>query len=101
MKKIIYPLAVTMLALVSCKKDYTCSCTNTRIETSDSGSTSSVSSSKITVKDVKKSFIQDKYECYSTANKYTNESFVGWDINSDPIYETVNISTTNECSIEK
>ena len=70
MKKFIYPLAVTMIALVSCKKDYTCSCSNTRVETTGSSSTSSVSSSKITVKDVKKSFIEDKYECYSTTDKY-------------------------------
>lgn len=29
MKKIIFPLAVVALALVSCKKDYSCSCTET------------------------------------------------------------------------
>lgn len=100
MKKIIYPLAVTMLALVSCKKDYTCSCTNTRIETVGSTSTSSVSSSKITVKDVKKSFITDKYECHNTVDKYSYETITGFDGGGNPIYETVNVTSTHDCSIE-
>ncbi|MBL1280650.1 MAG: hypothetical protein COA33_010270 [Fluviicola sp.] len=100
MKKIIYPIALVAFALVSCKKDYTCSCTETSISTSPSnGSTSSTSSSKTTFKDVKKSFMSNKAECFSTTSSYTYETTVF--SGGVPTTETVKVTNTNDCSIEK
>ncbi len=92
MKKFILPLGVVALTLVSCKKDYTCSCTNTRIETVNGESTSETSTNKTTFKDVKKSFVEEKAECYSTEDSYSYTNFLG---------DQVNVKRTNDCSIEK
>lgn len=100
MKNLIYPIALVAFALVSCKKDYTCSCTNTSISTSPTnGTTSSTSSSKTTVKDVKKSFMSEKLECFSTTSSYSYETTVY--PGGVPTTETVKVTNTNDCSIEK
>ena len=100
MKKIIYPIALIAFALVSCKKDYTCSCTSTQVTSSpSSGTSTSSSTSNTTFKDVKKSFMSEKAECFSTVNSYTYETtvFVGGTLTT----ETVTVTNTNDCSIEK
>jgi hypothetical protein len=91
MKKIIFPLGIVALSLVSCKKDYTCSCTYTTTETEDGTSTSETSTSKIVFTDVKKSFVEDKVECYSTSSSYTYESWTG---------SQVTVKNDADCSID-
>lgn len=91
MKKFILPLGVVALTLVSCKKDYTCSCTNTRVETTNGTSTSTTSTNSTTFKDVKKSFVEDKAECYKTEDSYTYTDFLG---------DQVNVTSTYDCSID-
>ena len=93
MKKFIYPLAVTMLALVSCKKDYTCSCTNTTVENSISNSSTSITKNETTYKDVTKAFMSSKAECFSTEDTWTTQDWLTG--------ELVNVTRTNDCLIEK
>ena len=101
MKKIILPAIACVLLLASCKKDYTCECTSVDVYAAPSGTDTYNSSSKTTFTDVSKKFIQDKAECFSTEYKDSYEQYVGLDINFEPVYETVNVTTTNTCTISK
>lgn len=55
MKKVILVAAVSMMALASCKKDYTCTCTTLGIDTA------------IPLNDYKKADAQDACDASSTA----------------------------------
>lgn len=92
MKKITLPVLAGMVLLVSCKKDYTCSCSNIHTETVQGSATVTTSSSNTTFKDVKKSFAEDKYECYKESNTYTYEN---WQ------QETVTVTDEWDCKLEK
>jgi hypothetical protein len=101
MKKIILPAFACVLLLASCKKDYTCECTQQSVYSAPSGSETYTSSSNTTYAGVTKKFVQDKAECYSAEYNDSYESFVGYDVNFNPIYETVNVTVTNTCTISK
>ena len=72
MKKIILPLAAGLVLFASCKKDYTCTC-NTVQTTQPTGQAATVSTSTSTTEviGVKKSFVEDKMECYSENYSYS------------------------------
>jgi hypothetical protein len=90
MKKLILPFACVAL-LASCKKDYTCECDVVTTSTSGSNSTTSSYSSSTVYKDVKKKFVADKAECYSTETSYI-QNFGGGD---------VTVKRTSDCTISK
>ena len=71
MKKIILPALFGVMLLASCKKDYTCECTNVRTEVGvESGSESSTNTYKTVYKDVSKKYMSNAGGCYSTESKY-------------------------------
>lgn len=94
MKKVILPLAATLVLFASCKKDYTCTCNNTTTSQPTGGSATVTSSTDTyVVKDVKKSVVSDKLECYSTEYSYTYDDW----FTGDPVLVTVE----NDCEISK
>ena len=70
MKKILI-LALAVVALASCKKDYTCACTET--ETDVSAGTTDVYTSEVTIKDVSKKTVESSSECVSYDETYVDE----------------------------
>lgn len=70
MKKILI-LALAVVALASCKKDYTCACTET--DTDSSGNTD-VYTSEVTIKDVSKKIVESASECVSYNSTYVDQS---------------------------
>ncbi len=102
MKKVLLPLVACSFVLFSCKKDYTCECTETQSATSASLNEVDISNSSITVTGVTKKFVQDELECYTTeSTEIVPDEFVGYDEFFDPIYETVTYTNRNECTISK
>lgn len=69
MKKIIFA-SIAVMALVSCKKDYTCECT----ETYTSNGTTETSVSSVVIKDVSKKTINNASECVSYEETSTNSN---------------------------
>lgn len=94
MKKIFIPLALCGVLFASCKKDYTCECDITSVYTNltAGGSETYVETSTTTYKDVKKSFVEDKAECFSTEYTETYEDWFG---------DNIQVVTTSDCSISK
>lgn len=100
MKRVFLPLIACTVVLVSCKKDYTCSCTETVTETSANWNEVYTSTSTTTVKGVKKKFVEDELECYTTEySEVEPDVYVGLDNNGFPIFEDVTVTYTNDCSI--
>jgi hypothetical protein len=98
MKKIILPALLGVVLFSSCRKDYTCECVNKSVA---SNGESSMYTNTTNYKDVKKSFVTDKAECYSTEYDYTTEQFTGIDpITFEPIYENIKVTVTSDCSIK-
>ena len=62
MKKILI-LSLAVVALASCKKDYTCACTET--DTDVSAGTTDVYTSEVTIKEVSKKTVESAYDCVS------------------------------------
>ena len=71
MKKVLFVAALGMLTLASCKKDYTCACTET--ETDVSAGTTDVYTSEVTIKDVSKKTVESSSECVSYDETYVDE----------------------------
>ena len=83
MKKILIA-SLAIIALASCKKNYLCECTETY--TNSSGTT--VYTSSVEIKDVKKKYVESSYDCVSFQSTSTDPSG--------------NVSTsTIDCSISK
>jgi hypothetical protein len=73
MKKLILPAIFGMLLFTSCKKDYTCECTFTEIDGSESVSTTD----KIVLKDVTKKTVNYTGACQSFDN-YNKDGVVDY-----------------------
>ena len=102
MKKTLLPIVAFSFVLFSCKKDYTCECTETQTATSASLNEIDVTTSTVTVNGVTKKFVQDELECYTTeSSEIVPNEFVGYDQFFQPIYETVTYTNRNECTITK
>jgi hypothetical protein len=70
MKKILI-LSLAVVALASCKKDYTCACTETDVDVS--AGTTDVYTSEVTIKDVSKKTVESSSECVSYDETYVDE----------------------------
>lgn len=94
MKKIIFPAVAGLLLFASCKKDYTCSCTNTQTNTNTTTGTATVgtSTSSTVYKDVKKSFVENKAECYEESYSYSYTDWQG---------DVINVDVNWNCEIQK
>ncbi len=86
MKKIILLAAVATLGLASCKKDYSCTCTNTDVTTITGGASTTTTDAAVTTKylETKKGYA--KGNCVSTETTYTGTG-----------YTTV---STNKCELK-
>jgi hypothetical protein len=92
MKKLILPIACIVL-LASCKKDFTCECDVLETTTSPSVDNSYSYSTTTVFKGVKKKYVQDKAECYST-----EQTQVEYNASLD---EDITYTTTSDCTISK
>lgn len=101
MKKVFLPLFACSMVLFSCKKDYTCSCTETETQTSANWNEVYTSTSSTTVKGVKKKFVEDELECYSTEYSEVIPDYYVGIINGVPTFEDVTITVSNDCTISK
>ncbi len=92
MKKLILPFACIAL-LASCKKDYTCECDVLQTATSPSIQDSYSYSSTTVYKGVKKKYVVNKAECYST-----EQTEVVYNAGLD---EDITYVTTSDCTLSK
>ncbi len=103
MKKIILPALFGVMLLASCKKDYTCECTNVRTEVGvESGTVVSNSSGSTTLNDVTKKQVKNKLECYSTESKYSGEAYLGYNpVTFESEYEPTTVTSVSTCELKK
>lgn len=102
MKKILIPVLGSLFLLTACKKDYTCDCKVTSIQTGGNNSGTSSGEYSVSYFDTKKSYVKSHTDCISREENYTYESFVGYDpVTLDPIYATVSVKDTYECELQK
>lgn len=69
MKKI-FIITGAALAMVSCSKDYTCSCTNT----SSSNGNANVTTDEYTLKQVTKKYVESSQECVSYESQSVSQN---------------------------
>lgn len=102
MKKILIPVLGSLFLLTACKKDYTCDCKVTSIETGGNDPDSYSDEYSVTYFDTKKSYVKSHMDCISREENYTYESFVGYEPGTmTPVYATVSVKDTYECELQK
>lgn len=99
-KTILSITAFLTLALVSCKKDRVCECTNTQIDSNPLYGGTDVTVDKYTVKKVSKKWMKTYGSCVSTESSTTENGIIGYDTWGDPIYGNYSVIYKSDCEIK-
>lgn len=84
---------LTILFVSSCAKDYTCECKQT---VSYPGMPSATSTTEVEYEKVTKRWMKNTAACVSSST--SEESMIGYDINGNPIFDDITISS--DCEIK-